>query len=63
MAQNIEQIVKKQAKEIERLQKIVEVLDRRLRITEKMTTNVKENLRVTRNGLHTIARQVSRRSE
>ena len=63
MVKSIEQIVKDQAREIEKLQKIVDMLDRRLRINEKMTTNVKENLRTTRNGLQTISRQVSRRSE
>lgn len=63
MAKTLEQIVKEQSQEIQRLQKVIENLEFRLRRTEKMTSAVKENLRVTRNGLHTVARQISRRSE
>lgn len=58
MAQTTEQIIAEQAKQIKQLQRVVHELERRLRNNERLTTNVKENLRTTRNGLHELARRI-----
>ena len=57
MEKNIEQIVKDQAKEIDKLKKMITNLDFRLRRTEKLTSAMKENIRVQKNSIASLSRR------
>ena len=57
MEKNIEQIVKEQAKEIDKLKKIIANLDFRLRKNEKLTHAMKENIRVQKGSIVALSRR------
>ena len=57
MEKSIEQIVKEQAKEIDKLKKMIAQLDFRLRRNEKMTSSMKENIRVQKGSIAALSRR------
>ena len=57
MEKSIEQIVKEQAKEIDKLKKMIAQLDFRLRRNEKTTSAMKENIRVQKSSIASLSRR------